>query len=558
MTDDTDAELASLPREELVERARALQTVLRVSRAVTTARSGEELAARFVEAVVAYTQFPSVIVWRFDPAQDGFEMLAQRGFDESKFPARKFLPLKGSLTGLAAERRNIVVSEDIEHDERVEPGMRLALSQNEYTTGACVPVFYQDELFGTFNLVYPRGTALRHGDRRLLETLATTLAVAMAQQDAARRERELEAQARRAQQLDSLGVLAGGIAHDFNNLLTGIVGNVDLACVLALKAKNDEIVPLLTEALGATSRATALVKQLLTFSRGGAPSRRATEELGALLREVTSFAARGTSVRCDVEISEPLGVVEIDSGQIGQVVQNLVLNACQASPSGGSVVVRARRESRDDGPVVSIEVVDTGSGIAPELLPRIFEPFFTARPGGTGLGLAVSDSIVRRHGGRLTVRSELGRGTTFTVELPGSERTPAPEIGAKLEHARFSGAALVMDDDDAVRRIAERLLGRLGFTVEAAPHGTAALELARRAKAEGRSFELALLDLTVVGGLGAADIAEELRRISPNIRLIVSTGYAVDGGSGQWDARLRKPYSIQDLARAIERVSRPG
>jgi signal transduction histidine kinase/CheY-like chemotaxis protein len=550
MATDADAELVSLPREELVERARALQTVLRVAQAVSNARSVDDLSERFADAVAAYTRFPALVVLRFVPAHDGFEILAQRGFDESKFPPRKILPARGSLTGLAVERRQILATEDIAGDDRVDPETRAALSANAYTTAVCVPVIHGGEVFGAFNLIYPSGTSLRLSERRLLGALASTLGLSMAQQVAAERERALEAQARRAQQLESLGVLAGGIAHDFNNLLTGIVGNVDLARVVADEAQQPRIATLLAETLGAATRATSLVRQLLSFARGGAPATQATRELGALLREVSSFAASGTSVRCEVDLVEPLGVVEIDVGQIGQVIQNLVLNACQASARGATVTVRARREH--DGATVVIEVIDTGGGIAAEHLPHLFEPFFTRRPGGTGLGLAVSHSIIQRHGGRLSVKSSVGQGSTFTVELPGSANAPLESPHAGPPVARFSGRALVMDDEDTVRLIAELLLAQLGFEVETARHGAEALELARRAAAERRPFRLALLDLTIVGGLGGADIAEDLRRASPEIRLVVSSGYAPEGTEGGWDGRLHKPYRINDLAKALE------
>ena len=321
-------------------------------------------------------------------------------------------------------------------------------------------------------------------------------------------------------------------------------------------SQHAQAIELLSEALGATARAAALARQLLTFSRGGEPSRKATSELGKLLLDVASFAARGTSVRCEVDVQQPLGVVEIDAGQIAQVIQNLVINACQASSSGAVVSLRARRVTAGaDLGFIAIQVIDTGRGIAPEHLAHIFEPFFTARVGGTGLGLAVSHSIVRRHGGRLLVESELGRGTTFTVELPASG-TATPPVRAPEDAAsrRFSGRALVMDDEDSVRLVATRLLQRLGFDVDAACDGKQALELGRLAAAEGRPFRVAILDLTVVGGLGGADIAAKLRAASSGIRLVLSTGHAAVGGDEAWDARLLKPYKLDELAGALEQA----
>jgi signal transduction histidine kinase len=550
-----EGEVDQLTREELLERARALQSVLRVAGAVASAQSLDELAERFVEAVAAYTRFAAVVVLRYAVERDGYEILAQRGFDESKFPPRAILPTKGSLTGLAVDRREILTTDDIEHDDRVEPNVRAALTANEYTSGACVPIIHDGEVLGSFNLVYPRGTALGLTERRMLGALATSLSVAMAQRIAAARERDLEAQARRAQQLESLGVLAGGIAHDFNNLLSGIVGNIDLARILAEEAHDARSTKLLSDALAAASRAAALVTQLLSFSRGGAPSRAATNGLGDVIREVATFACRGTSVLCEIDVVEPLGVAEVDLGQIGQVIQNLVLNACQASPSGATVTVRARREARGaEGEWIVIEVADVGRGISPENLARIFEPFFTSRPGGTGLGLAVSHSIVRRHGGRLSVKSALGRGTLIIVELPGADVNVASSTAEAPHRGRFSGRALVMDDNRTVRDIAVLLLEQLGFEVSSARHGAEALALAAEAAVEGRPFCVALLDLTIAGGLGGAEIADDLRGSNPGIRLIVSTGYAPEGAQDRFDGRLNKPYELEQLSRALELV----
>jgi CheY-like chemotaxis protein len=208
---------------------------------------------------------------------------------------------------------------------------------------------------------------------------------------------------------------------------------------------------------------------------------------------------------------------------------------------------------------VAIDVVDSGAGIPAEHMPRLFEPFFTARPGGTGLGLAISHSIVQRHGGRLQVRSEVGRGTTVMVTLPASERPAQVGSVPPSGTVRFSGRALVMDDEEGVRRVASALLKRLGFEVETTAHGAGAVDLAAQRNTEQRPFRVALLDLTVVGGLGAAEIAVPLRKASPGIRLVLTSGYAHQGAREDWDAELPKPYTLAALSAALgAALNEPG
>jgi signal transduction histidine kinase/CheY-like chemotaxis protein len=468
----------------------------------------------------------------------------------SKFRSPFTLPATGSLTGLAASFGEVLTSDDLANDPRLEPDTRAALQRTGYAAAASVPLIHDGEVLGAFNLLYPPGLGLAPGERRLLDTLGRTLAIAMAQRTAVERERELEAQARRG----APGSRAAGIAHDFNNLLTGLVGAVDLARVDAEDAGLTETVTTLEEALAAADRTAGLVRQLLLFSRNHAPSRRLVTDLDRVVREAASFAARGTTVRCEVDIPAPLGSIEVDPGQIGQVVQNLVINACQASASGSSVVVRADRSESvapEENPRVRITVADTGHGIPEEQLPRIFEPYFSARAGGMGLGLSVSHSIVARHGGRLTVSSTVGRGSTFTIELPASRAVAPAEERPSVDRARFEGRAIVMDDEPAVRKVAGLMLEQIGFEVDLAEDGARALVLAQEAAAAGRPYRVALLDLTIVGGLGAADIEADLRRLSPPTRLILSTGYAHGRAGDDWDATLAKPYVLAVLREAV-------
>ena len=563
-----DLDLSALPREELLDRARALRTVLQVAEAVGTAGSPEELATRFVDAVVEYTRFPSVVLFRYEPGDETFHALASRGFDISLFGSvSSHLPMKGTLTGLAATRREVFAIEDVASDDRIEPETRRSLIAQGYQGGASIPVVHAGEILGAFNLVYPRGNEMRPAERLLVAALARTLGVAMSRALAVEAGARLEQQAQRAQKLESLGVLAGGIAHDFNNLLVGILGNVDLARSLAAEGGRKDEVELLDETLRAADRARALVRQLLTFSRGGAPVRARVFDLASQLREAALFAVRGTSVLCEVDVVEDPGPAEVDAGQLAQVIQNLVLNAAQSSPSGSRVRVRigARVLASPEPPLPAgrcarIEVIDEGCGIAAEHIGRIFEPFFTLRPGGTGLGLAVSHSIVHRHGGTLGVRSELGRGTTFTIDLPlGAPPSTAPPPEAAGARATFGGLALVMDDEPAVRSVARRMLERLGFRVLTASDGDEALTIAARTD---EPLRLAILDRTVVGGRGGQEIAAELRRLAPGVRLVTCSGYSRDEAMSApaqsgWDAALEKPFTADRLASAVSEALAP-
>ena len=501
-------------------------------------------------------------------------LLAQRGFDPSHFTtASTALPAEDSLTGLAAARGQTVTSSDIVSDPRIEPDTRARLVIAGFGEGASIPILNQGAVLGALNLIYKPGARLRPEERRLLEAMAGTIGVAMAQRRSADAQRRLEDQARRAQQLECLSALAGGIAHDFNNLLMGILGNVDVARRRASAAGLDRTVDVLDEALRAGGRAAALVQQLLSFARGGAPAKQVTAALADVVRDAAQFALRGASVRCEVSVEGETGSVEVDPGQVAQVVQNLVLNAAQASAPGATVIVRLdRRDLAEPEPPLAagswlrLRVIDRGHGIPAEALPRIFEPFFSARKGGTGLGLAVCHSIVRRHGGQITVESRPEQGTTVTVHLPAGSAEPSVAEPAKAEAVPRGGRALVMDDDPTVRAAIRRMLEGLGFQVAEAESGAQALAAAAAAQAADRPFDVALLDVTVVGGLGGGEVLGDVRRASPRTRLVLSTGYSAANaleslGAVEADGVLEKPYTSRQLAAALVLagvVSRPG
>jgi|CXWL01.1.fsa_nt_gi signal transduction histidine kinase/ActR/RegA family two-component response regulator len=378
----------------------------------------------------------------------------------------------------------------------------------------------------------------------------------------------------RASKLESIGVLAGGIAHDFNNLLTAIVGNVSLT--LADASLPSDSAGLLREAERACYRARDLALQLLTFARGGAPIRR-TASLPDLLHETTRFVLRGSGVEPHLELAPELLPVDIDEGQISQVLNNLTLNAIQAMSAGGRLTVRAENinlfiEGGDpvslrSGRYVKISVCDTGRGIAPEHLDRIFDPYFTTKPGGSGLGLATSYSIVKHHGGALTVESTLGKGSCFHVYLPASRSgggtvSPAVAPGAPAVLSG-TGRILVMDDEEPVRVLLGRMLELLGYQPTLAADGAAAVEVFTAALADGQPFVAAVLDLTVPGGIGGVETLRQMRGLDPRIAAIASSGYSndpvmADPERHRFDAVLPKPFDVSQLAHAMAVVMAPA
>ena len=376
--------------------------------------------------------------------------------------------------------------------------------------------------------------------------------------------RRMESEILKAGKLESLGILAGGIAHDFNNILMGILGNISIA---KLRGRADaELSERLDEAEKASLRARDLTQQLLTFSRGGAPVKKGTA-VGDLLREWAAFATRGSKARCEFEIAPDLWPVEIDAGQIGQVIDNLVINAAQAMPAGGIIRLRAENEQVEDdrlfprprGRYVRIDVVDQGAGIPPEHLPMIFDPFFTTKPQGTGLGLTTSYSIVTKHDGLLTVESQPGSGTAFHLYLPASRRAAQAASGTAPAPQHGRGRILVMDDDEMVRQVLGQMLSALGYQAEFARDGIEALERFEQARREGRPHDAVIMDLTIPGGMGGKETVQQLRVVDPGVKAIVSSGYCNDPVIADFRrhgfaAFLVKPYQSDELGRVLEAV----
>jgi PAS domain S-box-containing protein len=338
------------------------------------------------------------------------------------------------------------------------------------------------------------------------------------------------------QKLESIGVLAGGIAHDFNNILTGILGNISFARMF-VDADHKSAKPLF-EAEKASKRAADLAQQLLTFTRGGQPLTKAVS-LQHLLDESISLVLRGSNVISSIVIDDGLRALEADEGQISQVINNLILNAVQAMPRGGTITINAENMNLDGnnilsmspGSYVRLQVSDQGCGIPQENLKNIFDPYFTTKSGGTGLGLASVHSIISKHGGYISVRSSQGRGTTFEILLPASAEQPMQtslsDSAAHPSH-RAEASILVMDDEEMICDLTSAILGDLGYRVTTCSNGQEAIDLYRAAFQAGVPFQAVIMDLTIPGGMGGKEAAQNILDIDPKACLIVSSGYSHD------------------------------
>ena len=366
----------------------------------------------------------------------------------------------------------------------------------------------------------------------------------------------------RISKLNSLGVLAGGLAHDFNNLLTTILGNVFVAKLRMIP--QDPLTHNLEQAEQACLRAKELTQQLLTFAKGGAPIKTSIA-LGDLLRKSVIFALSGSSISCHFDIPNDLWPLDADTSQLRQVIQNMTINARQAMPQGGHFSIRVENTALPTsstlpsptlatGNYIKISFEDQGTGIKDQELPNIFDPYFTTKPGASGLGLATAHSIIQQHLGHISVHSTIGKGTTFTVYLPSSYSSVRLD---RQTIPKGRGRILVMDDEQSIRRMVEDALTQFGYEVTAAEDGQTAIDLFSAALTSGKTFDAILLDLTIPGGMGGKEAIQHLRRLDPHVKAVVTSGYSDDPIMSDFQAYgfqdiLIKPYKISDLAKTLE------
>jgi PAS domain S-box-containing protein len=466
-----------------------------------------------------------------------------------------FNPAFHSFFGYTSDELNTKSIMDLSYPEDIAKNIELI---NELMEGVRDSYSFEkrylskkgDMIWGYLNV-----TALRDVHNKHSQVMTTLVDIT--------ERKKMEEEQIKFEKLESVGILAGGIAHDFNNILTSIIVNIARA---KMSPNFEKLFQILTEVESACKRAKELTNRLITFSKGGAPVKKLSSVKNHL-KDSTIFALRGSNITSDFHIPDDLWPVNVDVGQINQVILNLVINAKQAMENGGMIHVQAENISAasqgiyplPEGDYVKISFKDTGIGISRDQVKKIFDPYFTTKKDGSGLGLSSAYSIIKNHAGHIDVESEVNAGTTFHVYLPAINGTlsDTPET----EASRFSGQCkiMIMDDDTTLRLTLSKTLQQLGYEVELAKDGAEAIKLYLKALKDNKQFDALIMDLTITGGMGGEETIKKLRELDPEVRAIVSSGYSDDSLMANFkqygfSGIITKPYEIEELQELLNTV----
>ncbi len=382
--------------------------------------------------------------------------------------------------------------------------------------------------------------------------------------------KRLEEEQLRSQKIESIAILAGGIAHDFNNILTGILGNISLAKLFA--DNNYKLIERLDAAEAASIQARELTQQLLIFSKGGAPVK-STTSIAKILEDTVRFSLHGSKVSYELDIDSDLWSADVDISQFNQVINNLIINANQAMPKGGTIYIKAQNTTIDSekfpflpsGRYIKIVIQDEGIGIPPEHMGRIFDPYFTTKSQGNGLGLAIVYSIIKRHDGHISVDSIVGKGTKFTIYLPAANKTIKANITDEQNnnttntYIKKNAKILIMDDEEIVLDVCEQMIKKLGHRVFTVKNGQELITTYKNAITTGEPFDIVIMDLTIRGGMGGIEAINVLKQIDKNIKAVASSGYSNDPIFAKYKqygfcAFVTKPYKFEELKKVIDKL----
>lgn len=483
---------------------------------------------------------------------------------------------KGSCGNVVAHNDEMFVSNTLQ-DKRWDDLRGFAEKFNVLSCWASPVRNDANEVIGSFALSSFQVSEPNSFQQTLLRICASIAGILIQKEKYLEQSKELEKESLKSQKLESIGVLAGGIAHDFNNLLGIIIGNLDLA--IHKTDQHSKVRAYLESAERASSKAIHLAQQLLTFSKGGSPVKKPTN-IKTLLHESAKFVLHGSNVslefncrQCDAcDNHQPSWRADLDSGQISQVVQNLVLNARQAMQDGGRIKITCDLVSNTDddntlflrpGDYFKIDIEDTGRGIPEDIIDKIFDPYFTTKAGGSGLGLSLAYSIINKHGGHIYTRSTAGEGACFTIYLPAKYQTAADLNDIYDEKSQSTtqhkGRVMIVDDQEMIREVAHAMLEELGYEVIHAEEGSVAIDMYKSAMTGSNPIDLTIMDLTIPGGMGGKEAVKEILALEPNAKIIVCSGFSTDSVMSRYkefgfQAAINKPYKFEELEKTITTV----